>query len=80
MLLPERGNKQQQQQQLSQKASVDKGQAGSVHERERKKVAPNGTNHQRRSTSPLPTAPSVHPAALRRTRRRRRTTQAATWP
>ena len=46
----------------------------------RPQAAPNGTNRQPRSASPLPAAPSVHPAALRRTRRRRRTPQATTWP
>ena len=44
-MLPERGGKQQQQQQLSQKDSVDKEQARSVHESEIAKTAPNGTNH-----------------------------------
>ena len=59
-MLPERSGKQQQQQ-LGQKASVDKEQAGSVHERERTKVAPNGTNRQPRSASPPPAAPAHTP-------------------
>ena len=42
-MLPERISKQQQQQQLSRNASVDKEQAGLVHEREGPKAAPNGT-------------------------------------
>ena len=79
VILPERSGKQQQQQ-LSQKASADKEQARSVHESEIAKTAPNGTNRQPSSDLPLPAAPSVHPATLRRTRRRHHTPQAATWP
>ena len=63
-------------QQLSQKVPVNKKQASSVLESEGPRTAPKGTNHQPRSASPLPAALSVHPATLRRTRRRRRTPQA----
>ena len=53
-MLPERGGKQQQHQQhqLSQKGSVDKEQASSVHESETAKVAPKGTKHQPSSAPP----------------------------
>ena len=79
-MLAERGGKQQWQQ-LSQKGSVDKQQASSVHESERPRTAPKGTNRQPSAALPVPAAaPSTHAAALRRTRRRRRTTQTATWP
>ena len=78
-MLAERGGKQQCQQ-LSQKGSVDKEQARSVHESERSRTAPNGTNRQPRSASPRPAAPSVHPSTLRHTRRRRRTPLATAWP
>ena len=79
-MLAERGGKEQWQQ-LSQKGSVDKQQASSVHESERPRTAPKGTNRQPSAALPVPAAaPSTHAAALRRTRRRRRTTQTATWP
>ena len=41
---------------------------------------PTGTKHQPSSAPPLPAAPYAHPTALRRTRRRRSTMRAATWP
>ena len=78
-MLPERGNKQQQQQ-FSQKESRWTRSKRSVRESEMPKVAPKGTKHRPSSAPLLPAVPHRPAAALRRTRRRSSTLRAAVWP
>ena len=77
-MLPDRGNKQQQQQ-FSQKESRWTRSKRSVRESEMPKVAPKGTKHRPSSAPLLPAVPHRPAAALRRTRRRRSTLRAAVW-